>query len=350
MIGASEDGSYVYYVADGALTENAGRGFCGPRVRQEQKEEQQGLLPVSSCTLYVDHAVGETGHASWETRAIAVLSTQDIADWQPTPAAGELASVTARVSPNGLYLAFMSNSSLTGYDNVEANPKAGGARAEEAYRYAYQQNALVCASCDPGGSRPGGLRRRNRRRVQRRPGAARGSSVRLGRPLARRQLPRLDPAFHPERDLPVPLPLEHRPDVLRRGRSARAGRAPQRRRGAVYQLEPDGEGSCTSPTGCIALMSSGAAAEQHESAFLDASESGNDVFFMGAGTLAPQDKDTVFDIYDASVCTPSLPCPPAPLPEHKSLRRRILPGLADDAAGSGRRPGERLLERRQRTW
>ena len=52
----------------------------------------------------------------------------------------------------------------------------------------------------------------------------------------------------------------------------------------VYEYEPDGVGSCQSEGGCVGLISSGSA--EHEAAFLDASEDGDDVFFMSAEKLA----------------------------------------------------------------
>ena len=75
----------------------------------------------------------------------------------------------------------------------------------------------------------------------------------------------------------------------------------------VYEYEPQGVGSCTSESvffsarsgGCVDLISSGVAKE--ESAFLDASENGSDVFFMTSAQLSKQDADTTPDVYDARV-------------------------------------------------
>ena len=58
--------------------------------------------------------------------------------------------------------------------------------------------------------------------------------------------------------------------------------------------------------GCVAPVSSGTSNE--ESAFLDASETGGDVFFLTAAKLASQDFDNQLDIYDARECTTSDPC------------------------------------------
>ena len=84
----------------------------------------------------------------------------------------------------------------------------------------------------------------------------------------------------------------------------------------VYEFEPPQVGSCeeTSETysprsdGCVSLISSGTSRE--ESAFLDASESGDDVFFLTAAQLSPRDTDTAYDVYDAHVCSAASPCPP----------------------------------------
>ena len=81
----------------------------------------------------------------------------------------------------------------------------------------------------------------------------------------------------------------------------------------VYEYEPpQSEGqppsndcSVPSPTysaqsgGCVDLISSGTSPEESE--FLDASEAGDDVFFLTGAQLVPADLDTALDIYDARV-------------------------------------------------
>jgi hypothetical protein len=83
----------------------------------------------------------------------------------------------------------------------------------------------------------------------------------------------------------------------------------------VYEYEPAGVGTCTTTSatyheksgGCVDLVSSGIGAE--ESAFMDASESGEDVFFMTPSELTREDVDDAYDVYDAHACTSASPCP-----------------------------------------
>ena len=51
-------------------------------------------------------------------------------------------TIDSEVSPDGRYLAFMSDRSLTGYDNVDA---VSGMRNEEAFLYDAVTGKLVCA-------------------------------------------------------------------------------------------------------------------------------------------------------------------------------------------------------------
>ena len=120
VVGASEDGSWVYFVADGVLAAGAEHG---------------------QPNLYVRHA--------GTTRLVAVLSRADRPDWAGQ--IGRIDAISARVSPNGEWLAFMSQRSLTGYDNRDA---VGGKPDEEVYLYNASSERLVCASCDPTGARP----------------------------------------------------------------------------------------------------------------------------------------------------------------------------------------------------
>jgi len=59
------------------------------------------------------------------------------------------------------------------------------------------------------------------------------------------------------------------------------------------------------------LLSSGTSAA--ESAFMDASESGDDVFFVTAAKLVAEDYDNAYDMYDAHVCTSAAPCRSEPV-------------------------------------
>jgi DNA-binding beta-propeller fold protein YncE len=292
VIGAAEDGSSVYFVAQGALTEGEGAvpGDC------------KVLLGVGSgqCNLY------HYDTATQETQLVAVLSGADFPDWQ---AGGgfDLGEITARVSPNGRWLAFMSSRPLTGYDNRDVS---SGARDQEVFLYDSQapaSEALHCASCNPSGSRPHGAFD---------PGGFPGPLVDRnasnwgGQTLAA-NIPgwtrvELTTALNQSRYLS---------DSGRLFFNAADALAPQDTNGTfdVYEYEPpQGPGqpasnSCTpssatySPAsgGCVSLISSGTS--PHESAFLDASESGDDVFFLTASHLSPRDLDGALDLYDARV-------------------------------------------------
>jgi hypothetical protein len=70
----------------------------------------------------------------------------------------------------------------------------------------------------------------------------------------------------------------------------------------VYEWEVGGSGSCPSgetEKGCIYLISSGRGSSP--SSFVDASASGDDVFFLTATKLVGQDQDELVDVYDARV-------------------------------------------------
>jgi hypothetical protein len=67
----------------------------------------------------------------------------------------------------------------------------------------------------------------------------------------------------------------------------------------VYEWERPGEGSCTESEGCVYLLSGGTSVTS--SHFVDASENGEDVFFVTRAQLLASDRNELYDLYDAKV-------------------------------------------------
>ena len=294
IIGMSETGEQVYFVANGVLAPGGKPGDC---THTGQETPPAG----ASCNLYL-----------WQNGTItfiAPVSDEDSGDWGSLKGSGkegthveprpDLADLTARVSPDGEYLAFMSNQPLTGYDNQDVNTPA--VRDQEVYLYQASTRQLTCVSCNPNGPSAGVLDTPLSGEglglvVDRRGdwlGQYLAGSIPGWTPLG------LDGATHQPRYLSNNGRLFfNSPDQL----------VPQASNGKedVYEYEPPGVGSCTQTTGCISLISSGSA--QQESAFVEASENGDSAFFITAQPLVAADHDTNYDLYDARVCTNSSPC------------------------------------------
>jgi hypothetical protein len=294
VLGASEDGSYVYFAARGVLAEHAVSG---------------------ANNLYVDH---ESGGVWEKPRFIADLTTSDIEGGLSAgergvfAATGPAQNLVSRVSPDGRFVTFMSDASLTGYDNRDA---VTGVPDEEVYLYEADTGRLVCASCDPSGARPVGV---------------------LDWEHVTGSTPLVDPdRTWNEATLAGNTPAwswgghsDSRTDYQSRflGDSGRLffnspdGLVPGDVNGKedVYEFEPAGVGGCVAGVtsasvvysaaddGCVGLVSSGTSGD--ESAFMDASASGGDVFFLTSAQLVPQDVDGAFDVYDAHECTSVSPC------------------------------------------
>ncbi len=213
-----------------------------------------------------------------------------------------------RASPDGEWFTFMSDSSLTGYDNHDA---LTGQPDEEVYLYSAAAGRLVCASCDPTGQRPQGSTTLNF--------AVYGTTGWQQQPLAA-----TIPGWAPYAPRYAPYDPRFLSDSGRLFFNAVGGLVPRDVNGQVdvYELEPSGVGSCTTSTqtgtvvyapaaaGCVALISSGESDE--ESVFEDASESGEDVFFLSSSRLSTADLDGTLSVWDAHACTIASPCIPAP--------------------------------------
>jgi hypothetical protein len=305
VIEASEDGSDVYFVADGVLSSN--KNAQG----EEASAGQCGEAPPlgATCNLYMEHYSG----SSWEEpRFIAALSADDGPDWAASPSGGQrekggtaivLSGLTGRVSPNGRFLAFMSDRRLTGYDNSEADPNAAGAVDEEVFLYDSSTNRLVCASCDPTGARPHGLHDLVTAATS--PLVDAAGDLGTGNVWEGSWLAGNIPGWTP---FEVESALYQSRYLSNEGRlffNSPISLVPQDKNSVedVYEYEPSAVGTCGSAPGCVSLISSGESSD--ESAFLDASESGGDVFFLTLSKLVPQDVDQSYDIYDAHDCNES---------------------------------------------
>lgn len=246
-VGNGAGGAYVYFVANGALTNNASVGDCGGEV---------------GCDLYVWH----DGAVS----LIAVLKgALDKSDWQARAIGSEERS--ARVSAEGSALLFRSTVRLTSEDNAGFN---------ELYRYDAASGRLACVSC-----REGGL-----------PSTGEASLQGGAHPVLSTTLPRM-------------LPRNLSANGHRLFFETSQALLPRDTNGAqdVYEWEQVGEGDCKESSegydadsgGCRYLISTGLSLD--ESSFADATPNGDDAFFFTGQRLVGQDQDSLADIYDARV-------------------------------------------------
>jgi NHL repeat-containing protein len=254
VLGSSEDGTYVYFIANGVLAAGAIPGNCesGPVTGFNSSPDP--------CNIYLWHdgsiryvgpiRASETERSNW-------LPTTELGGGQPQR--------TAQVEGNTLI--FNSTGNLTGYDN-------GG--FSEIYRY-NPADGLICVSCIPSGQSPPLA------------GASMfGVKVNFGAPippnpfLVRNVADGGRRVFFDSDEQLVATDVNHVRDV--------------------YEWEASGTGSCAGTTqngGCIYLISSGTSPEP--SYFADASASGDDVFFFTKQQLVGQDTDELQDVYDAKV-------------------------------------------------
>jgi len=170
------------------------------------------------------------------------------------------------VTPDGTRLAFISERSLTGYDNEQAEPSecettgAGNdvgretGKCREVYLYDAETSGLTCASCNPSGARPVGPSKLS---------APYSNDYRPRDLLENRTL------FFDSSDALVPHASDGRENVY------------EYENGHVYPISDVAGGS--------------------QSFFMDASPDGDDVFFGSADQLLPQDQSNNVVVYDARV-------------------------------------------------
>jgi hypothetical protein len=311
---ASPDGSQALFtIVSGAQTGNLYRFDFASKTSTLIAGEVAGLLGASkdlSRTYLVsreNRAAGATAGKlnlyRYEGNAfsfIATLAGTDVDNGgsTPNPASKDPSKRTARVSEDGLHVAFMSSASPpSGYDNTDA---ASGEPDAEVYLYDASAEGgsgkLLCVSCNPSGERPSG------RKIQV------GSN---GQPdlWGAAQIPTWQTMLYPGRPL-----SENGQRLFFESFEALDPRDTNGRQD-VYEWEASGTGGCTEASsafsqgaaGCIYLISSGESPQ--DSGFIDASTDGHDVFFATGSSLLVQDFGLV-DVYDARVDGGFPPPPP----------------------------------------
>ncbi|MGD0452465.1 MAG: hypothetical protein ABSB69_02605 [Solirubrobacteraceae bacterium] len=258
VVGASEDGSYVYFVAEGELGEPAAGEESGQPHLYVWHDGAEGFGTVkfiATLRASTDHEEEEPD----EEENVEALRLgpgfnyrSDVADWTSRPIASQ-----AYVTPDGRHLAFMSAEPLTGYDNED---EATGEADHEVFEYSAETGQLACASCDPSGARP------------------LGSAF-----VGARMSERVSTPFHQPRSLSDDGSrlFFTSPDPLVSGISGGSDKVFEYENGEVHLISgTEGGGS---------------------GVFLDASASGNDVFFATRERLASSDGDELVDVYDARV-------------------------------------------------
>jgi hypothetical protein len=279
VLGASEDGTYIYFAAAGALAPNTQPQACAPPPPTYNQSN-------SPCNVYALH-VGESpnlvaivtwsdgeGGATDESQGAIRTTSQpyeaESGDWVPV-----LGDRLAEVSPDGRHLVFESIADLTGFDG-------GGTR--EIYLYGYG-SGVTCVSCNPDGSVVLGTEEYSRHfelaesfepTYAFRDMSASGNRV-----------------FFNSKEALVPEDQNNRTDV--------------------YEWEAPGEGTCavggpaysSADHGCLYLLSGGTSTEY--SAFLDADETGSNVFIATRAQLTGQNHGETYAVYDARVGAPAPP-------------------------------------------
>lgn len=288
LLGAGEEGDYAYFVASGVLTAGAIAGQPNLYV-WHAGEGVQYIATVSPGDAAIRNDTGVPRFSKL---------TGPFSSWKAAPS-----EQTARVTPDGRHLAFMSVAPLTGYDNFD---QLRGEPVSQVYLYGADSDELSCASCNPSRARPAGFS-----------------------------------------ELPVWITPYEQPRYL----SDDGGRlffqsfdslALDDTNGTqdVYEFERGGVGSCDagSPTfdavsgGCLHLLSTGTSAG--ESYFLDASSDGSDVFLSTRQRLLSSDEDERYDIYDARIGGgfPLPPTPPAACLGESCRPADVVPGVSSPAS------------------
>ena len=245
VLGASEDGSVVYFVAEGALT-----GSESNAAGQAAVEGADNLYVYQAGAARAVRFLGRLSSLDDEIQPGGHISVVDLGDWR-----GSVAQQTERVSGDGGSVVLVSQEQLSGYANDGH---------EEVYLYSLAEGAFTCVSCNPTGS-------------------SYGEAV---------LIPDITNAYQPR------WVSEDGDRVFFDSTEALAA-GDENGTWDVYEWERDGTGSCETGPGCVFLISSGRTRDG--ALFDDATPDGSDVFFTTRGQLTPEDMDEQSNVFDARV-------------------------------------------------
>ncbi len=250
ILGVSEDGSHVYFVATGVLASNANEAG-----KSATPGADNLYLKVSGTTTFIGTLSPEDGEAANPFTGYRPGSN---GDWQAA-----LGHRTADVTPDGRAIVFMSDQPLA------ADPTGGD---QEVYVYEAESGRLTCVSCSRSGEMP-------RLTTE---GAAGFIPISYATTYLQQTISDADGRLRVFFDTAQPL-------------------VPQDTNGVqdVYEWERDGSGSCTEAAGCQYLLTRGAGVS--DSWLIGTDAGGENVFVISRDHLAPQDEDETFNVFDARV-------------------------------------------------
>jgi hypothetical protein len=272
VIGASDDGSYVYFAANGDLDGSGPAELGNCRFNKGIDES-----PIGSCNVYLAHAGAITFIAHID--ATRSIDRGGVSNWKVGNPVLSFEQKTGRVSADGKTLLFDSQTELT--------PNAEGTQF---YRYHVGDPGLICITCDPTGNGAGGGDLQNVAPTSQ-------SGPDSSSPVLTRNLSADGSRVFFETAAKLVVA-----DTNGDGGCPMVGYWPRPACQDVYEWEENGRGSCQSSAqngGCLYLLSTGVSSEP--AFFGDASASGDNVFIFTRETLVPQDKDGIRDLYDVRV-------------------------------------------------
>jgi hypothetical protein len=255
VVGVSEDGGSVYFVANGVLAGANAEGHAPAGGQLNLYLLHEGVTTFIATLAASDNTFAD---------GPGLQSEHPIGDWE-----APLGWRTARVAPGGAAVAFESTQQLTGYDSVGL---------PEVFAYQTGSRRLTCVSCDPSGAPPDpslGLGHRGTRLL--------GSFLGLS-----------------GQQFFQPRSIVEREGVQVYFMTSQA-LVPSDRNGLqdVYEWESDGSGGCRDAGGCITLISD--AGSLSNSYFIESGANGRDVFFTTRSQLTADGVSETLKLYDARV-------------------------------------------------